>query len=198
MKSKLDGASGFEQRCREVWASDEAPVGPGPAAEGWEQFVSRGLNWWDFFETESLYRLLLPASLSLSLPPTLCPVPSLTLSPKNSEEVGLAACYSTLMCVHVCVFGVWHLKEVRYCIRTQWMRLQVPDHSSLYVSLRLLFGLFGGVTNGGVPHIHTVRPRHPFFFTQSLTKITALKTFPCAAIICLHWRVQAVIAQLRF
>lgn len=65
-----------------------------------------------------------PLSLSLSLGPLLSPSP-ITPSSTSTEEVGLAACYSALVYVNVHVCGVWHLKEVRYCIRTQWMQVLI-------------------------------------------------------------------------
>lgn len=66
-----------------------------------------------------------PLSLSLSRSVPCCLPPTVAPSSTSTEEVGLAACYSAPVYVNVHVCGVWHLKEVRYCIRTQWMQVLI-------------------------------------------------------------------------
>lgn len=81
--------------------------------------------WTDIYEHDVSTNLSHTPSLSLALSHSLTFPPTLNPSGKSTEEVGLAACYSTFMYVNVQVSGVWHLKEVRYCVRTQWVQVLI-------------------------------------------------------------------------
>lgn len=89
-------------------------------AAWWKQFESRGLNWWDLLRLKVCIR----PSLSLSLAPPLSHSlpPWLNRSGPPQRKWALPPpppAIQTLMYVHSCVCGVWHLTEVRYCIGTQ-------------------------------------------------------------------------------
>lgn len=79
---------------------------------------------------------LVPAPLCRSIARTLSLRLSLPLSPPPSHHSSIVCvargsgprCDSALN-VRLC--GVWHLKEVRYCIRTQWSRSWAKCQSSL-------------------------------------------------------------------